>query len=114
MRIPTEALVPLMNGIDTRAKDYSAERQRPEPVERLADLRPQLNQSSLAERRAAENEEAVRRAIQAAKQWNEARRAQGERRRAERRKVKQHVFLDTRLTRSRRSDAFGEAIDLEV
>jgi hypothetical protein len=114
MRIPTEALVSFMNEIDAGARDYSAERQKPEPVERLANLRPQLNQSSLAERRAAENEESIRRAILAAKQWNEVRRAQGERRGSERRKMKQHVFLDTRLTRSRRSDAAGAVIDLEA
>lgn len=114
MRIPTEALVSFMNGADTRAKDYSAERQRPEPVERLADLRPQLNQSSVAERRAAENEEALRRAILAANLRNEERRVQGERRKTERRKAKQLVFLDTRLTRCRRSDTTREAIDLEV
>ena len=114
MRIPTEALAPFMNGIDARVKDNTAERQRPEPVERLADLRPQLNQSSLAERRAAENEETLRRVMLAAKQRSEALQRQSERRRAERRKSKQHVFLDTRLTRSRRSDASGDAIDLEV
>ena len=114
MRIPTEALASFMNGIDAGAKNSSAQRQRPEPVERLADLRPQLNQSSLAERRAAENEEALRRAILAANQRNEERGAQGERRKTERRKAKQLVFLDTRLTRSRRSDTSRKSIDLEV
>ena len=114
MRIPTEALVSFMNGVDAGAKNNSAERQRPEPVERLADLRPQLNQASVAERRAAENEEALRRAILAANQRNEERRAQNERRKTDRRKAKQPVFLDTRLTRCRRSDTASEAIDLEV
>jgi len=114
MRIPTEALVSFMSEIDAGAKNNSAKRQRPEPVERLADLRPQLNQSSLGERRAVENEEALRRAILAAKQRNEERRAQAERRKTERRKAKQRVFLDTRLTRSRRNDAARETIDLEA
>jgi hypothetical protein len=63
MRIPAEAPPSFMNGIDARAKDNPAERQRPEPVDRLANLRPQLNQSSPEERRAAANEEALRRAL---------------------------------------------------
>ena len=107
-------MVSFMNGIDAGAKNNTAERQRPEPVDRLADLRPQLNQSSLAERRAAENEEAVRRAVLAATERNKERRAQNERRKTERRKTNQPIFLDTRLTRCRRSDTAREAIDLEV
>ncbi|MFT3847840.1 MAG: hypothetical protein QM739_03935 [Propionivibrio sp.] len=114
MRIPAEALPSIMNGIDGRAKDNSAERQRPEPVDRLADLRPRLDQSSPGERSAAGNEEALRRAIMAANKGNTDAQGWGERRKTERRKMKQPIFLDTRLTRSRRQDALEATIDFEV
>ena len=114
MRIPAEALPSFMYGVDARAKDNPTERKRPEPVDRLANLRPQLNQSSLEERRAAENEDALRRAILAANKRNTDAQGRGERRKTERRKAKLPVFLDTRATRSRRQDASDTIIDFEI
>jgi len=114
MRIPDEALPPIMNGITGEAKNSPAGQQRPAPVDQSSDLRPQMDHPSLAERRAAANEEALRRAILAANQRNEERRKQGERRKTERRQRKQTVFLDTRQTRSRRADASRPAIDVEA
>jgi len=114
MRIPAEALPSFMNGIDARAKDNPAERQRPEPVDRLANLRPQLNQSSLTERRNAESEEALRRALLAGNKRNGDTQGWGERRKTERRKAKLPVFLDTRATRSRRQHVSDTTVDFEV
>ena len=114
MRIPAEAPPSFMNGIDARAKDNPAERQRPEPVDRLANLRPQLNQSSPEERRAAANEEALRRALLAGKKRNADTQGWGERRKTERRKAKLPVFLDTRATRSRRQHVSDTTVDFEV
>lgn len=114
MRIPTEALPSFTYGIDARAKDTTTERQRPEPIDRSANLRPQLNQSSPEERRAAANEEALRRAILAANKRNAGAQALVERRKTERRKAKQPVFLDTRATRSRRQDGANTIIDFEI
>ena len=114
MRIPSEALPSFTTVVDARAKNEPPEHRRPEPVDRLADLRPQLNQSSSGERRATEEEEALRRAILAANLRNAASLARKERRKADRRKASQPVFLDTRVTRSRRNDDTDTVIDFEV